>query len=87
MTLPEVQHRLEQLARELACPELRVLAGEIRRRSSRPGPITSRPMSAEVAAEIRDLDAQHPGWSQQQIARRVGVNPGRVSEVLHGYRQ
>lgn len=86
MTIPEVQHRLEQLARELACPELRVLARELRRRSSSPGTITSRPMSAEAVREIRTLAARYPGWSQQQIAREVGVNPGRVSEVLHGLR-
>lgn len=46
-------------------------------------PVKSEPMSAEKEAEIRALKAANPDFSNQEIANRVGVNPGRVSETLN----
>jgi hypothetical protein len=46
----------------------------------------SRPMSKAVRESILILRAQHPFWSHHQIAEAAGVNMGRVSEVLAGFR-
>jgi hypothetical protein len=89
--VPEVRERLHALARrgDLPAPvrdELTRLAGELYRRPGRPVAPTSRPMTPEVRADIWRLRELYPAESQQWIAQRAGVNPGRVSEVLHGFR-
>jgi hypothetical protein len=43
---------------------------------------SSRPMTAEIAREIRKLQAQ--GLSHSQISAELRINSGRVSEVLTG---
>lgn len=43
----------------------------------------SRKMSPEVVVEIRNHLASGL-FHQHQIAAKVGVNPGRVSETKHG---
>lgn len=42
-------------------------------------------MTAAIAAEIKRLHLQ-TDWPQHQIAAAVGVNQGRVCEVLTGKR-
>lgn len=89
MTIPEIRARLRAKAQETGDPELAMLADELRRRppnvrARRP---TSRKMTPQVQAEIMALAAKHPDWSNQDIAVAVGVNAGRVSETLNGYRQ
>lgn len=44
----------------------------------------SRPMTPELAQEIRELHQR--GLNHQQISAHVNVNSGRVSEVLTGRR-
>ena len=57
-----------------------------RRPPTRRAPVTSTPMTPEIAAKIRETAWKHPTWSQQRIATRLGVNSGRVSEILFGKR-
>lgn len=84
MLLPDVAARLRVLARTLRYPELATLADEIRRRPMRSrAPAT---MTSQVAATIRRMKAANPNMPQHEIARRLNVNPGRVSEVLRGKR-
>lgn len=47
---------------------------------------TSVPMTPAIAAQIRKVARLHPKWPQHRIAAVVGVNPGRVSEVISGKR-
>jgi hypothetical protein len=94
MRVPEIQARLREIAEELrwgmATPtfalgnELDSLAAELSRRKGAKGPPTSQPMTAERHERIKTL-AKY-GISQQAIATLVGVNAGRVSEVLKGKR-
>lgn len=51
--------------------------------SRRPG--VSRPLTAALAAEIKRLWNQ-TDLAQHQIAAQLGINQGRVSEVLNGAR-
>jgi plasmid maintenance system antidote protein VapI len=44
-------------------------------------------MTPEVAAKIRQLHEVYPDLTQQQIAERMGVVAGRVSETLAGKRK
>jgi transcriptional regulator with XRE-family HTH domain len=42
-------------------------------------------LTAEIAARIKRIYLD-TGWAQHQIAAEVGVNQGRVCEVLNGKR-
>jgi hypothetical protein len=87
MTIPEICDRLRVLAAHYALPELDDLADELRRRpAGSRAPATSTPMTPALAALIRAHSMSHPSKSQVQVARHFGVNPGRVSEALHGKR-
>lgn len=46
---------------------------------------SSKPVTPEMAAHIRFL-IQSRGLYQHQAAALVGVNQGRVSEVMNGHR-
>ena len=46
--------------------------------------MASTPMTAELAAEIVRLHQEHPELCQHEIAARLKINQGRVSEVLSG---
>lgn len=53
------------------------------RRSAIKAPVKSKPMSISVITEIKALREADPTLHYSEIAHRVGVNPGRVSEVLN----
>ena len=57
--------------------------GKRRRPPVRRAPVRSRKVTPQMAAEIRAVAAAEPNLPMADIARRFGVNPGRVSEVLH----
>ena len=83
MRIPQVQQRLMLLSKEI-----RALAKELSRRPARDkAPTRSKPITPARAASIRALKRLHPIWSYQAIANAVGVNAGRVSEVLNGKRR
>jgi hypothetical protein len=78
---------LIQKARPAEAGELMELADELRRRPIEArAPVTSNPMTPDLAQEIRDYAAANPGLSHQAIAEEFGVNHGRVSEALKGKR-
>jgi hypothetical protein len=85
--LPEVAARLRGLAIELDCDELSDLADEIGRRPIRQrAPSTSARMTDAVRAEIKAMKEADPRVSHHEIAKRLNLNPGRVSETLRGKR-
>ena len=87
MRVPEVADELRELAVKHNLPRLAALADELpRRRIAKRTPNSANPMTDEIAEEIRRLKKLHPNESQLKIANRVGVNQGRVSEVLSGKR-
>lgn len=87
MRLPDIAKRLRELAVSIPCPELDDLADQIGRRAvGARAPATSAKMTDEIREQIQQIHKENPKLSQQEIARRVGVNPGRVSETLHGKR-
>jgi hypothetical protein len=99
-TIPEIQKRLHELADALVLPllfpmkpedigsELRNLTIQLSRRPPvTRAPVVSRRMTPEVAAKIRQLHEVYPDLTQQQIAERMGVVAGRVSETLAGKRK
>ena len=88
MRIPEIQTRLTQLADEHGIPELLDLAAELRRRSpSKRAPALSTPMCDEMRSKIRQMAARHPDLPYSRIAAALNINPGRVSEVMHGVRR
>lgn len=95
MKLPDVREELHKLASDLDAAglglvgqRLAYLAEQTRRRSplKRAEP-RAKPITDETKKRIRDTAAAHPAWSLREIGRHVGVDQGRVSEVLRGFRQ
>jgi len=83
-SIPEIRARLRQIADEHGIEELHELADETYRNSPvRRAANRSAPLTAELAAEIRNYVAKHPTLHQRDVAQRFNVNPGRVSEALH----
>lgn len=48
--------------------------------------MASRPMTDALAAEIKRMAHAEPQLHQHEIAARLEINQGRVSEVLSGKR-
>lgn len=89
MKMIEVRKELTEIALNLAITVERIkqLEEELYRRKSKRAPNASTPMSDEVAQEILLLRKQYPNWTLQKIADVTGVNIGRVSETLNGFRE
>ena len=88
MTIPEIMRRLREKAAESGDEELEQLADELRRRPPvRRAPITSQKVTDELRAEIHRYAMDNPKESQAAIGRRFGVNSGRVSEIMAGFRE
>jgi hypothetical protein len=66
---------------------LEVLASAMHNRvPEQRGRSTSARVTDAKREEVHRLRAEHPEWSQQEIANASGVNIGRVSEILKGKR-
>jgi len=71
-----------------AAAEIRRLSANLsRRKPIRKAPISSQPMTPELAEEIRDYWKANPGISQPEIGTKFNVNQGRVSEAVRGHRR
>jgi hypothetical protein len=74
-------------AAETGDEELLTLAYALfRRKPVRKAAPQSRPMTPELADEIRAYAAKHPRATLGRIAQVFDTNPGRVSEALGGKR-
>jgi hypothetical protein len=88
MKIPEIRARLHELAEELDCPELHYLAEETRRRTPvKKARAKARKLTRGVRLEIMRVYIAHPDWSNRRIGAKVGVDGGRVSETLAGFRE
>ena len=94
-TIPEIRELIGALTEEsktLARRQLHIaqkisqLAEETRRRTSDRAPVKSKRITAAVRLSVREMAASNPDASHQEIADAHGINPGRVSEILHGKR-
>ncbi len=92
--IPKARRELVRIARRLRAYGEDEAAGRIvhvidqylhRRSAARHMPIRSRSVTRSVREQIVDL-AENTDMHSAEIAAKVGVNPGRVSEVLHGDR-
>jgi hypothetical protein len=88
------RRRLQSVAHELRKAGLRDLATRVtdtvndlmyRRRPARRAPTHSNPVTPDVIREVRRL-AKTTNMHSSEIAAELGVNPGRVSEILQGDR-
>lgn len=93
MAIPAARKRILDLAADLengrvapsdAAKELREIERSMYRRRFGRAPRRSLPVNRTLTNLIRHYHRAHPDWSHQKIANLVGVNPGRVSEILHG---
>jgi len=95
MKLPDIRQELHKIAHDLAvaglsenAKRLAYLAEQTKRRSpvKRAAP-RAKMMTDEVRARVQETARIHPGWSNREIGLHCGVDGGRVSEVLAGFRQ
>lgn len=56
----------------------------VRRKNNSPAHTSSRRITGAVKIKILELDSK--GFNQHEIAQRLGINQGRVNEVLLGRR-
>lgn len=95
MKLPDIRQEMHRIAHDLAvaglsenAKRLAELAEETRRRPAvKRAPPNARAMTDEVRARIRATYRAHPDWTHRAIGSHCGVDGGRVSEVLAGFRQ
>jgi hypothetical protein len=94
-TIPQIREEIEQLTAEgveLAHRQLEInacinaLMQETYRRSYTRAPVKSRRITPAIRASVRQMFADLPDASHQEIAEAHDINPGRVSEILHGKR-
>lgn len=90
--IPKARKKLMKIAANLRSLKFNKIATEIddivskdlfRRRAVRRMPRKSNPVTSDIKKEIIDL-VDTTDLHNSEIASKVGVNPGRVSEVLHG---
>ncbi len=98
MRIPEIRDNMYEIAKRLRSSEpnlalneeadlIDYLADETRRRVGKRGAITSRPMTPGIKREIHRLAIAWPDMTQLEIARRLDISDGRVSETLAGFRE
>ena len=87
MNIPKIRERLYELAVEYEIPELWQLADQLYRRSSeKRAKQVSQPMTPQLRRAIVAYKVAHPDVPYSTVANVFNVNPGRVSESLHGKR-
>jgi DNA integrity scanning protein DisA with diadenylate cyclase activity len=87
LRIPEIRDRLRILAVHHNDPELAELAEELKRRKrAQKTRAKAKPMTKEKAKAICAYKKAYPNKSQVEIGALFDVNPGRVSEALHGKR-
>lgn len=100
MKNPEIQAELREIANALMTPvllplplveygqRLSHLADQLsRRKPVRKAPAKSRTMTPELRRKIAEDARANPDKTYHQIAMRWGVNAGRVSEAVAGFRE
>lgn len=82
LPMPELRAMIRDMRREFN-EKLDLIEARLHRRSpSRRAKITSRRMTDALRAEIRAMAAANPEMAMHEIAAKMNVNVGRVSEVL-----
>jgi hypothetical protein len=94
MRLPEIRTRLLAIADDLAevgmidtARTLKALAEGTRRRPAARRSAPKMAMTDEARARVLETATRHPDWSLHQIGVECGVNQGRVSEIVAGFRE
>ena len=97
MRIPEVRKSLSALADDLRAgksPEsiarkLDILVTELWRRKPvhRPVKAIRTPITPELKKTIRAFAREHKAMDLQELGNHFNVNPGRVSEILAGFRR
>ncbi len=89
LTIPQVRTRLFEKSIEHNYPELGELARQTFRRRShfRRARAKCRSITPELAESVRAMKRANPDMPYDKNARRHGINIGRVSEILTGFRQ
>jgi hypothetical protein len=93
-TIPDIRFRLLEIAGDIdsvapiAADRIRECVDHLyRRKPVRRTRARQMTPTDERRAEIRSFAAANPDMSEWDIGRRFGLNQGRISEALHGFRK
>jgi hypothetical protein len=97
MKIPEIRRQFSALADDLregkspkkVANKIDILVTELWRRKPRRGlgaPIRTK-ITPELKREIRAYVKKHPKQDQQEVGNHFNVNPGRISEIVQGFRR
>lgn len=87
MKMAEIREELYALAEEYEIPRIAELAdATFRRPPVKRARARAKKLTEEIKAHIREVYAEHPDWSNRRIGQQCGVDGGRVSETLAGFR-
>ena len=78
-----VSKKLRDIDQQLAGEVLSIVDDLYRQKAVRRMPVKSKPITKALKAQIIEM-AETTDKHTSEIAYELGVNPGRVSEVLHG---
>ena len=81
--LRAVAKKLRKIDGDLAKQVLSAIDDLYREKAVRRMAVKSKPVTPKIKARIIEL-AESTDMHSNEIAHELGVNPGRVSEVLHG---
>ena len=92
MRIPDIAKALVEVAQERHCPpdlaeRILLLTEEMGRRVGPRRPRQSATMTPQLAHQIRVYYYANRNLTQTAIARHFNVNPGRVSEAIHGKKE
>jgi hypothetical protein len=98
MKIPEVRKQLSAAADDLRtgkktpktiAKKLDFLVTELWRRKPRrkAGAAIRTKITPELKAQIRAYVKKHPKQDQQEVGNAFNVNPGRISEIVAGFRR
>lgn len=87
--VPRARELLLDLARMLPGHQRRIIehivaAYLVREPRVRRAPVRPKEITPEIKAQVREL--AQTDMHQWEIGKRLGINPGRVSEILNGKR-
>lgn len=77
-----IAHKIEVLV-----PELKRRSPKRRAKIKDPAGRQRHPLTREQKQEIAQFAKTHPDWMLQEIGTKFGVNQGRVSEIIAGFRK
>ena len=88
VAIDRLRHAITLSSAQDVIPDLEAIRAELQNRPRKTnGAAVSKTVDTTVVATVKALHKHFPEMPQHEIAKRAGINQGRVSEILAGKRQ